>query len=60
MYNTPNTFGIYVAGLVAEWVAAEGGLVAMAEQAAARPRRSTISSMSIRSTAATPSRGAGR
>jgi hypothetical protein len=38
MYNTPNTFGIYVAGLVAEWVAAEGGLVAMAEQAAAKAK----------------------
>lgn len=38
MYNTPNTFGIYVAGLVAEWVAAEGGLKAMAEQAAAKAK----------------------
>ncbi|MEZ4434813.1 MAG: 3-phosphoserine/phosphohydroxythreonine transaminase [bacterium] len=33
MYNTPNTFGIYVTGLVAEWVRKEGGLTAMAELA---------------------------
>ncbi|MCA9546318.1 MAG: aminotransferase class V-fold PLP-dependent enzyme, partial [Myxococcales bacterium] len=30
MYNTPNTFGIYVLALVAEWVEAQGGLTTMA------------------------------
>lgn len=29
MYNTPNTFGIYVLGKVAGWVEAQGGLAAM-------------------------------
>ena len=32
MYHTPNTFGVWVVGLVAEWVAARGGLTAMAAQ----------------------------
>lgn len=31
MYNTPPTFPIYVAGLVFEWLKAQGGLVAMAQ-----------------------------
>ena len=31
MFNTPNTFGIWVVSLVAEWVEAHGGLEAMAE-----------------------------
>ncbi|EED35624.1 phosphoserine aminotransferase [Luminiphilus syltensis NOR5-1B] len=30
MYNTPPTFGIYLAGLVFEWIEAQGGLDAMA------------------------------
>jgi phosphoserine aminotransferase len=30
MYNTPNTFGIWVIGLVADWVLSLGGLDAMA------------------------------
>jgi phosphoserine aminotransferase len=29
MYNTPATFGIYLAGLVFEWLTAEGGLAAI-------------------------------
>ena len=29
MYNTPPTFGMYVAGLVFKWIAAQGGLAAM-------------------------------
>lgn len=29
MYNTPNTFGIYLMGLVARWVLGEGGLAAI-------------------------------
>ncbi|WP_239491340.1 3-phosphoserine/phosphohydroxythreonine transaminase [Luteitalea sp. TBR-22] len=28
-YNTPNTFGIYILGLVARWMRAEGGLEAL-------------------------------
>jgi phosphoserine aminotransferase len=30
MYNTPNTFGIYLMGLVVKWVVAQGGLSAIA------------------------------
>jgi phosphoserine aminotransferase len=33
MYNTPNTFGVYMVGLVAKWVKAQGGLAGMAAQA---------------------------
>jgi phosphoserine aminotransferase len=29
MYNTPPTYGIYIAGLVFKWIKARGGLVAM-------------------------------
>ena len=29
MYNTPPTYGIYIAGLVFKWINAQGGLVAM-------------------------------
>ena len=29
MYNTPPTFGMYVAGLVFKWIGAQGGLAAM-------------------------------
>ncbi|MDR3212019.1 MAG: 3-phosphoserine/phosphohydroxythreonine transaminase [Planctomycetota bacterium] len=29
LYNTPNTFAIYILKLVSEWLAAEGGLAAM-------------------------------
>ena len=32
MYNTPNTFGIWVVGLVAQWVTEQGGLEAMAAE----------------------------
>ena len=32
MYNTPNTFGIWVVGLVADWVRKHGGLSAMAHR----------------------------
>ena len=31
MYNTPPTYGIYILGLVLDWVAEKGGLAAMAE-----------------------------
>ena len=36
MYNTPNTFGIWVVKLVADWVKAQGGLEAMAQRNAER------------------------
>ena len=39
LYNTPNSFGIYVLGLVAEWVRGQGSLVDMAERNAARAGR---------------------
>jgi phosphoserine aminotransferase len=32
MYNTPPTYGIYIAGLVFKWIKAQGGLAAMALQ----------------------------
>jgi phosphoserine aminotransferase len=32
MYNTPPTYAIYIAGLVFQWLMAEGGLSAMAER----------------------------
>ncbi|MEZ5488450.1 MAG: 3-phosphoserine/phosphohydroxythreonine transaminase [Steroidobacteraceae bacterium] len=32
MLNTPNTFGIYVAGLVFDWLQKQGGLTAVAER----------------------------
>jgi phosphoserine aminotransferase len=32
MYNTPPTYAIYIAGLVFQWLKAEGGLTAMAER----------------------------
>jgi phosphoserine aminotransferase len=32
MYNTPPTYGIYIAGLVFKWLKAQGGLAAMAAQ----------------------------
>ena len=31
MFNTPPTYAIYIAGLVFEWIKAQGGLAAMAE-----------------------------
>ena len=31
MLNTPPTYGIYIAGLVCNWIKAQGGLEAMAE-----------------------------
>ncbi len=38
MYNTPNTFGIYVMGEVFKWIKAEGGLKAMAEHNEAKAK----------------------
>ncbi len=32
MYNTPNTFGIYLCGKVFDWVKAQGGVAAMEER----------------------------
>jgi phosphoserine aminotransferase len=32
MYNTPNTFGIYLMGLVVKWALAQGGLVEVAKR----------------------------
>jgi len=36
MYNTPPTYAIYIAGLVFQWLRAQGGLDAMAERNAAK------------------------
>ncbi|HET7136088.1 MAG TPA: 3-phosphoserine/phosphohydroxythreonine transaminase [Casimicrobiaceae bacterium] len=36
MYNTPPTFGIYLAGLTFEWLAAQGGLAAIERQNVAK------------------------
>ena len=38
MFNTPNTFGIYIIGEVFEWILAEGGLKAMAERNQAKAK----------------------
>ncbi len=38
LYNTPNTFGIYVMGEVFKWIKAEGGLTAMAEHNEAKAK----------------------
>ncbi|MGB8274901.1 MAG: 3-phosphoserine/phosphohydroxythreonine transaminase [Alphaproteobacteria bacterium] len=39
MLNTPNTFAVYVASLVFEWIAQQGGIAAMEEAAIRRSRR---------------------
>ncbi|HMW30249.1 MAG TPA: 3-phosphoserine/phosphohydroxythreonine transaminase [Plasticicumulans sp.] len=39
MYNTPPTFGWYLAGLIFEWLLAQGGLPAMAEKNARKAGR---------------------
>ena len=39
MYNTPNTFGIWLIKLVAEWVQSQGGLEAIASMNAAKAQR---------------------
>jgi len=36
MYNTPPTYGIYIAGLVFKWLKAKGGLVEMEKQNVAK------------------------
>ncbi len=36
MYNTPPTYGIYIAGLVFGWIKGEGGVAAMSKRADAR------------------------
>ncbi|HEX8463489.1 MAG TPA: 3-phosphoserine/phosphohydroxythreonine transaminase [Abditibacterium sp.] len=36
LYNTPNTFGIYMIGLVCEWISGLGGLQAMQKRAEAK------------------------
>jgi phosphoserine aminotransferase len=38
MYNTPNTFGIYMIGEVCTWIRDQGGLAAMAERNARKAR----------------------
>lgn len=39
MFNTPPTYGIYIAGLVFQWIKAQGGIAAMEAQAIARAER---------------------
>jgi phosphoserine aminotransferase len=39
MYNTPPTYGIYMAGLVFEWIESQGGVAAMEARALERSRR---------------------
>jgi phosphoserine aminotransferase len=38
LYNTPPTFGIYMIGLVLDWIEAEGGLVAIEERNEAKAK----------------------
>ncbi len=49
MYNTPPTWGIYMAGLVFEWLLAQGGLAVIeaANQAKAKLLYSTIDSLPL-------------
>ena len=59
MYNTPNTFGIYLMGLVVKWALGEGGLAAVAkrnERKAARLYAEIDRSGFYRGTAASDSR----
>lgn len=39
LYNTPNTFGIYMIGLVCEWIESLGGLAGMEKRNAEKARR---------------------
>lgn len=38
LYNTPPVFGVYIVGLVAKWIKAQGGLKEMAERNARKAR----------------------
>lgn len=38
LYNTPNTFGVYLMGEVFKWIQSEGGLTGMAERNEAKAR----------------------
>jgi phosphoserine aminotransferase len=38
LYNTPNTFGIYIIGLVAKWLKGKGGLAGMAAENQAKAK----------------------
>lgn len=38
LYNTPNTFGIYVVGLVCDWIMEQGGVAAMSARAGERAK----------------------
>lgn len=38
LYNTPPTFGIYMIGLVLDWIKAEGGVIALEERNEAKAR----------------------
>jgi phosphoserine aminotransferase len=51
MYNTPPTYAIYIAGLVFQWIKAQGGLAAMEAHNRARPRCCTTTSTPRASTA---------
>jgi phosphoserine aminotransferase len=44
MYNTPPTYAIYIAGLVFDWLKAQGGLPAIERTTAPRPRCCTTTS----------------
>jgi phosphoserine aminotransferase len=39
MYNTPNTWAVYIAGLVFDWLREQGGVAAMAERNAVKAQR---------------------
>ena len=57
LYNTPPSFGVYVLGLVLQWIEKSGGLKAMGERNAGKAKTVTTPSTAAAAfTAATPSR----
>ena len=59
MVNTPPTYAIYVAGLVFEWLLAQGGVPPSSGRTSPRRRSSTTISTPRSSTAAPPARRTG-
>ena len=61
LYNTPPSFGVYVLGLVLQWIKKAGGLTAMAERNGRKAQTSTTPSIAAAATTvATRRRNRGR
>ena len=52
LYNTPNTFGVYLLGLTMKWLKSLGGLAAVARLNERKARRCTAKSIGPASTGA--------